>query len=119
MVLVNGISFKTRLSKLTYVTIKQTEIKRPTTKKDVKLISISPEINLLGMTVEEAKSALDKYLDDAIRVNLKTVRIIHGYGTGRLKAGVWEYLKTKKFIKEFNYAGQYDGGMGATIVVFK
>lgn len=84
-----------------------------------KAATISPEINLLGMTVDEATAALDKYLDDAYLANLPQARIIHGKGTGALRKGIHQYLRKVKYIKEFHLAEFGEGDMGVTIVTFK
>ena len=80
---------------------------------------ISPEINVLGMTVDEAVAQLDKYLDDAYIAHLPQVRIVHGKGTGALRAGIHKHLKRLKYIKEFHLGGFGEGDAGVTIVVFK
>lgn len=84
-----------------------------------KSASISPEINLLGMTVDEAVSQLDKYLDDAYIAHLPQVRVVHGKGTGALRAGVHKHLKRLKYVKEFHLGEYGEGDAGVTIVVFK
>ena len=84
-----------------------------------KSFGISPEINVLGMTVDEAVAQLDKYLDDAYIAHLPQVRIVHGKGTGALRAGIHEHLKRLKYIKEFHLGGFGEGDAGVTIVVFK
>ena len=84
-----------------------------------KAATISPEINLLGMTVDEATAALDKYLDDVYLANLPQARIIHGKGTGALRKGIHQYLRKVKYIKEFHLAEFGEGDMGVTIVTFK
>ena len=84
----------------------------------VKSTRMSMELNLIGKRVEEALIELNTYLDKARVMNLPSVRIIHGYGTGRLQKAVHEYLKKEKNI-EYHYGGQFDGGMGSTIVEFK
>ena len=58
-----------------------------------KSLSVRPEINLLGKTVDEAIAELDKYLDDAYLAHINPVRIVHGKGTGALRSGVHQYLK--------------------------
>ena len=84
-----------------------------------KSASVSPEINLLGMTVDEGVSALEKYLDDARVAHLETVRIVHGKGTGALRKGVHDYLRRQKKIASFRL-GQYgEGDAGVTIVQLK
>ena len=81
--------------------------------------SVSPDINLLGKTVDEAISALDKYLDEAYMAKLNTVTIIHGKGTGALRSAVQTYLKKQKTVKSFR-AGMYgEGEAGVTVVEFK
>lgn len=84
-----------------------------------KSASISPEINLLGMTVDEAVSHLDKYLDDAYIAHLPQVRVVHGKGTGALRAGIHKHLKRLKYVKEFHLGEFGEGDAGVTIVVFK
>ena len=81
--------------------------------------NFSPEINLLGKTVDEATAALDKFLDDALLSHAESVRIVHGKGTGALRKGIHEYLKRQRFIKEFKLAEFGDGDAGVTIVTFK
>ena len=84
-----------------------------------KSASVSTEINLLGMTVDEAVSALEKYLDDACMAHLETVRIVHGKGTGALRKGVHDYLRRQKRVASFRL-GQYgEGDAGVTIVQLK
>ncbi|MDD3403999.1 MAG: endonuclease MutS2 [Hespellia sp.] len=84
-----------------------------------KAMSVSPEINLLGKTVDEAVAELDKYLDDAYISHLKSVRVVHGKGTGALRAGVHKYLKRQKNVKQFHLAEFGEGDAGVTIVEFK
>ncbi|MCI9162646.1 MAG: endonuclease MutS2 [Lachnospiraceae bacterium] len=84
-----------------------------------KSVSVSPEINLLGMTVDEAIPQLDKYLDDAYIAHLQQVRIVHGKGTGALRSGIHKHLKRVKTIKEFHLGEFGEGDAGVTIVVFK
>ena len=84
-----------------------------------KSLSVSPEINLLGKTVDEAASELDKYLDDAALAHLETVRIVHGKGTGALRAGVHKYLKRNRHVKSFRLGEFGEGDAGVTIAVLK
>jgi DNA mismatch repair protein MutS2 len=79
----------------------------------------SDEINLLGMTGDEAWLKVDKYLDDAMLTGLNVVRLIHGKGTGALKKALWERLRRDSRIKSFRI-GQYgEGDGGVTIVELK
>lgn len=64
-----------------------------------KTASISPEINLIGMTSDEAIIALDKYLDDAFLAHISPVRIVHGKGSGVLRNAVHNYLKRQNMLK--------------------
>lgn len=84
-----------------------------------KSFAISPEINLIGMTVDEAIPVLDKYLDDAYLAHLPSVRVVHGRGTGALKAGVHRHLKKLKYVREFRLGDFGEGDTGVTIVTFK
>ena len=80
---------------------------------------ISTEINLLGKTVDEAIAELDKYLDDAYIAHLKSVRIVHGKGTGALRKGVHNYLKRQKHVDSFRLGEFGEGDAGVTIVELK
>lgn len=84
-----------------------------------KSLSVSPEINLLGKTVDEAVAELDKYLDDAILSHLNTVRVVHGKGTGALRKGIHEYLRRQKHVKSYHLAEYGEGDAGVTIVELK
>ncbi len=85
-----------------------------------KSLSVSSEINLLGKTVDEAVAELDKYLDDAILAHLTTVRVVHGKGTGALRAGIHEYLRRqKKHVKSYRLGAFGEGDAGVTIVELK
>lgn len=84
-----------------------------------KSFSVSPEVNLIGMTVDEAIPVVDKYLDDAYLAHLPSVRVVHGRGTGALKAAVHKHLKKLKYVKEFRLGDFGEGDTGVTIVTFK
>lgn len=84
-----------------------------------KSATISPEINLIGKTVDEAIFELDKYLDDAFLAHLPQVTVIHGRGTGALRNAVHAFLKKSKYVKDFRVGGYNEGNTGATIVEFK
>ncbi len=84
-----------------------------------KSMTISTEINLLGMTCDEAVAALDKYLDDAYLSHLNSVRVVHGKGTGALRSAVHGHLKRLKYVKEYRLGEFGEGDAGVTIVTFK
>ena len=79
---------------------------------------VKTEINLIGMTTDEALFELDKYIDDAYLAHLPTVRIIHGRGTGALKNAIKEYCRKSKVIKEYRGGDFTEGGDGVTVVTF-
>ena len=83
-------------------------------KTDVKL-----ELNIIGYHIDEGIEAVSKYLDECRIRHFKTVRIIHGMGSGQLRAAVHAYLKKCDFIEDFHYGSTYDGGTGATVVTLK
>ncbi len=87
--------------------------------KNAKAYSISSEINLLGKTVDEALSELDKYLDDAYLAHLSSVRVVHGKGTGALRQAVQRFLRKVKYVKEFRMGEYGEGDSGVTVVTFK
>lgn len=84
-----------------------------------KSYSVSTEINLLGKTVDEALSELDKYMDDAYLAHLPSVRIVHGKGTGALRKAVHGYLRKNRVIKTFRLGEFGEGDAGVTIAEFK
>jgi len=77
---------------------------------------LGPEINVIGCTVEEATARVQRYLEDAALGGLDRVRIIHGKGTGRLRRGLSEFLRTHPLVAGFHLASFEEGGAGATIV---
>ncbi|MCF2684076.1 endonuclease MutS2 [Faecalicatena contorta] len=95
---------------------------RQTGKGKVKMsksLSVSPEINLLGKTVDEAIAELDKYLDDAYLAHLSSVRIVHGKGTGALRSGIHQYLRRQKHVQSFRLGAFGEGDSGVTIAEIK
>ena len=81
--------------------------------------SVSQSINLVGYRVDEALIALDKYLDDCVLRGLKEVKIIHGFGSGKLRIGIHNFLKNKSNVKSFHLGNELEGGGGATICLLK
>ncbi|MBR2527155.1 MAG: endonuclease MutS2 [Blautia sp.] len=84
-----------------------------------KSANVSQEINLLGRTVDEAISQLDKYLDDAALAHLETVRVVHGKGTGALRQGIHDYLRRQKRVASYRLGEFGEGDAGVTIVKLK
>ena len=81
--------------------------------------TISPEINVIGLNVEEANQIIDKYLDDANLSKLETIRIVHGKGTGKLKSGIHSFLKKHPHVKSYRMGSFGEGEMGVTVVTLK
>ena len=77
------------------------------------------EIDVRGMIGDDAWFVVDKYIDDAILANMNTVRIIHGKGTGALRAALWKYFKTDKRIKSYRHAEYGEGDAGVTVLEIK
>ena len=75
-----------------------------------------PEVDVRGMIGDDAWFVVDKYLDDAVLANIPTVRIIHGKGTGALRAALWKYFKTDKRIKSYRHGGYGEGDAGVTVI---
>ena len=84
-----------------------------------KALTVHPEVNLIGMTTDEALPELEKYLDDAYLAGLNTVRVVHGRGTGALKNMVHQRLKKLKYVKDFRLGVFGEGDTGVTVVTFK
>ena len=85
-----------------------------------KSMSVSPEVNLIGMTVDEAMAILDKYIDDAYLAHLPQIRIIHGRGTGALRNATHKLLKQRKSqVEEFHLGAFGEGDHGVTIATLK
>lgn len=81
--------------------------------------SVKPEINLLGLTVDEAIPIVDKYIDDCFIAKLSPIRIVHGKGTGALRTAIHRFLKTNKFVDSYRLGTFGEGEMGVTIVSLK
>ena len=81
--------------------------------------NVSSKLDLRGLRYEEAEDLIDKFLDDAIYAGLQSVTIIHGFGTGTIRKLVHSKLDRNKYVSEYHYGGQGEGGQGATIVNFK
>ncbi len=95
---------------------KPAEKKRPIRpERELRTASASPELDIRGMAVDEALPVLDIFIDNAFRANLESVRIIHGKGTGILRAGVHEHLRRCKQVKRFRVGTYGEGENGVTI----
>ena len=86
--------------------------------REMKMAALASEIDLRGMDSVEAICVLERYLDEAMRSNLRSVRIIHGKGTGTLRAAVHQALRKNRFIKGFRLGVYGEGEDGVTIAEF-
>lgn len=86
--------------------------------REMRMSAMSPEVDLRGMDSVEAICVLDRYLDEAMRVNLSNVRIIHGKGTGTLRTAVHQSLRKNKYVKKFRLGAYGEGEDGVTIAEF-
>jgi len=87
--------------------------------REMRLNAMPTEVDLRGMDSIEAICILERYMDEAMRSNLKAVRIIHGKGTGTLRAAVHQELKKNKFVKTFRLGVYGEGEDGVTIAEFR
>ena len=114
-----GLTFEVDISRLHKVNRpnKPIKVKKDNHYDNIINTNVGLELNIIGMRREEAKAALIKYLDNCRLKHLKTVRIIHGFGSGILRNMVHEYLKTQSDLT-FSLGDMYEGGGGATVVTF-
>ncbi|NCA95931.1 MAG: hypothetical protein EOM74_03020, partial [Methanomicrobia archaeon] len=122
LISLSGLSVKTTLDKLYKIERPKTQkALKPTVNADAVLTAaqVKLEHNVIGMRVEEALESVEKYLDDCRVKNYKSVRIIHGSGTGALRSAIHNYLKNQSFVDSFRFGGQGEGGVGATVVYLK
>ena len=77
------------------------------------------EINVIGLTVHEALPEVEAFIDSAVIANLEEVRIVHGVGTGKLRAGIHEYLRTHRNVAEYRLGKYGEGDTGVTILKLK
>ena len=79
----------------------------------------SLELNVIGLTVHEALPEVEAFLDAAVISNLEGVRIVHGMGTGKLRAGIHDFLRTHRSVEEYRLGKYGEGETGVTIVKIK
>ena len=78
--------------------------------------TFKPEIDVRGMIGDDAWFVVDKYIDDAVLAGMPTIRIIHGKGTGALRAALWKYFKQDKRIKSYRHGEYGEGDAGVTVI---
>ena len=120
-----GVKIRSKFSQLSLVienqkaqTKKQkgtVEIKRSLTPKPMPTL----ELNVIGKTVHEAIPDVAAFIDSAVIANLEEIRIVHGVGTGKLRAGIHDFLRTHKNVAEYRFGRYGEGETGVTIVKIK
>ena len=114
----NGMNIKVKSTDLVpHVLQEEKKEKKKSSGGTMKYVAM--ELNIIGMHVDESLILVDKYLDSCALVHHKSVRIIHGHGTGALRGAVHEYLKKCKYVESFRLGGPGEGGVGATVVTLK
>ncbi len=113
-----GMAFDIELTKLHKIAQPKREVKVIKTNRYDEAIKtgVGLELNMIGMHIDEAKLALEKYIDSCKLKRYSSVRIIHGFGSGALRNMTHEYLKSQKL--KFRTGGMHEGGGGATVVIF-
>ena len=101
-----------------YVAKSQPKVNEGKVKKTI-VSSFKAEVDVRGMIGDDAWFVVDKYLDDAVLANVPSVRIIHGKGTGALRAALWKYFKTDRRIKSYRHGEYGEGDAGVTVIEFK
>ena len=89
------------------------------TRNASKTKTANSEINVIGLTVDEAIPLVDKFIDDCFLAKLQTARIVHGKGTGKLRQGIHSFLKKNKRVKSYRIGTYGEGEMGVTVVEIK
>lgn len=114
-----GKSFKVSKKQITKITPIKKKATRHVSATSNLMTPVSMECNVIGLRVEEALPVVEKYIDDCVLRNLKSVRIVHGHGTGALRKAIWAKLNHHTSIEELRLGGQGEGGGGATVVTLK
>lgn len=115
LVQVGMIKLKAKRNNLQKIKSKSQEVEQVTRFKRTSP-SVKPELDLRGVRFDDAILKIENYLDSAILAGFPQVSIIHGKGTGALRKGATEYLKTHPNVKSYRLGGQNEGGSGVTVV---
>lgn len=110
----NGLRLEARTKNLIKVDQKETQVQQMVNTFKAELEK--PEIDVRGLTVEEAEPLIEKFIDDLLMSDFKTGYIIHGKGTGRLAVGIWEILRRDCRVKRYRFGTPNEGGTGVTVV---
>ncbi|MEG0691999.1 MAG: Smr/MutS family protein, partial [Oscillospiraceae bacterium] len=121
LVQVGIIKSRVEISNIRLVEAKKAQVKGSTTRRVTsnKVATVSMELDLRGMMVEEALMEVDMFLNKSLLANVSQIMIIHGKGTGALRAAVHSYLKQSKYIKSYRLGVFGEGEAGVTIAELK
>lgn len=117
----DGFSINTSLDQVKKIPSPKKEIKSNINldKEVLSSPSVSYSLNLIGYRGYEGVEAMETYISQAIRDGKKSVRVIHGYGSGRLRMALWDALKKNKYVASFELGNDTNGGSGSTIIKLK
>lgn len=115
-VMVGILKIKTHIDSIELAEDENTKTEKSYISRSYAQHAASSEIDLRGMTLDEAIAAVDKYIDDAVMSHLNTVTVIHGRGTGVLRSGITDYLRSNRSVKSFRLGKFGEGGDGVTVV---
>ena len=118
-VTISGKLFRVKKNQIAKAKVKKAKKTLSRSSVSSAMTAIALECNVIGLRVDEALVVVDKYVDDCVLHRIKTARIIHGHGTGALRTAIWQKLKNHASIQELRLGGQGEGGVGATVIVFK
>jgi DNA mismatch repair protein MutS2 len=119
MVQIGSMKTKVKLDQLELLAPEVQPTRTVVSRKNIESKRVGMELDVRGTNIEEGTNALDKYIDDAIISGLSMIHVIHGKGTGALRNGIQEYLKTHRQVKSFRYGVEGEGGNGVTVVTLK
>jgi DNA mismatch repair protein MutS2 len=100
-------------------TIRPRTIKSKTVETKPVVSDVKMELDLRGYRFEDVKDELDKFLDNAVLNHMRTVRIIHGFGTGAVRKAVYDVIKSSPYVNGYRYGGEGEGLNGVTIITLK
>lgn len=110
----NGLRLEARAKNLVRVEQSKEQVQEIT--HTPKFVLERPEIDVRGLTVEEAEPLIERFIDDLLMSDFKLGYIIHGKGTGRLAVGIWEILRRDSRVRRYRFGTPNEGGTGVTVV---
>ncbi len=114
IVTADGLTVKVRANRVVKITPPKSQVSAPV--RLVRSQKAPSSLNIIGMRYEEAKQAIEKYYDQAILSGLKTLKIIHGFGSGTLRQLVWDYFHALPTVSKVQQGEGEQAGYGVTII---